>query len=70
MYMTVLSINSENNEIDRFLNGAANYQIPSKLCQLFASILLFCDIQELNTFKLFHDHKNNLNEDFIYRQTN
>jgi len=42
--------------------------MPSKLRQLFASILLFCDIQELNISKLFHDHINNLNEDFIYQQ--
>jgi len=61
-------LDEENSEFDKCLNEAANYQMPSKLRQLFASILLFCDIQELNISKLFHDHINNLNEDFIYQQ--
>lgn len=41
-----------------------------KYHQNYVLYFTICDIQELNTFKLFHDHKNNLNEDFIYRQTN
>ncbi len=38
--------------------------MSSKLRQLFASILLFCDPREFNTFELLKNHINNLNKDY------
>ncbi len=42
--------------------------MPSKLRQLFASILLFCDPREFNAFELLKNHINNLDEDYEQQQ--
>ena len=61
-------LDEENDEFDKCLKEAANYQMPSKLRQLFATILLFCDPREFNACKLLEDHLDNLNEDYLFRQ--
>ncbi len=61
-------LDEENNEFDKCLEEAATYQIPSKLRQLFASILLFCDPKEFNTFELLKNHINNLDKDYEQQQ--
>src|SRR5205823_12233705 len=61
-------LDEENSEFDKCLKEAATYQMPSRLRQLFASILLFCDPRELNITKLYHTHIYNLSEDFIRQQ--
>jgi len=61
-------LDEENNEFDKCLEEAATYQMPSKLRQLFASILLFCDPREFNAFELLKNHINNLDEDYEQQQ--
>src|SRR5215469_2486341 len=60
-------LDKENNEFNKCLEEAANYQMPSKLQQLFASILLFCDPREFNAEKLLQNHFGNLNEDYLFQ---
>ncbi|GES80819.1 helitron helicase-like protein [Rhizophagus clarus] len=61
-------LDEKNNEFDKCLKEAASYQIPSKLRQLFATILLFCDPREFNASKLSEDYLDNLNEDYLFQQ--
>ncbi|GBC01666.1 hypothetical protein RclHR1_04290002 [Rhizophagus clarus] len=58
----------KNNEFGKCLKEAASYQMPSKLRQLFATILLFCDPKEFNACKLLEDYLDNLNEDYLFQQ--
>jgi ATP-dependent DNA helicase PIF1 len=60
-------LDKENDEFDKCLKEAVSYQMPSKLRQLFATILLFCDPREFNACKLLN-HLNNLNEDYLFHK--
>ena len=61
-------LDDENDEFDKCIKEAATYKMPSKLRQLFASILLFCDPRELKAYDLLHDNIQYLNEDYYHQQ--
>ena len=64
-------LDEQNNEVDNCLKEAVNYKIPSKLRQLFASILLFCNPEE--NFKpkiLLEKYIMDLSEDYYFQKIN
>ncbi len=64
-------LDEQNNEVDNCLKEAVNYKMPSKLRQLFASILLFCNPKE--NFKpeiLLEKYIMDLSEDYYFQKIN
>src|SRR6266542_1566298 len=64
-------LDEQNNEIDNCLKEAVNYKMPSKLRQLFASILLFCNHEE--NFKpeiLLEKYIMDLSKDYYFQKIN
>ena len=61
-----LGLLDENDEFDKCLKEAATYKFPSRLRQLFASILLFGNPKEFNAYKLFRDNVMDLGEDYFH----
>jgi len=61
-----LGLLDENDEFDKCLKEAATYKFPSRLRQLFASILLFGNPKKFNAYKLFRDNVMDLGEDYFH----
>jgi ATP-dependent DNA helicase PIF1 len=60
-------LDEESNEFDKCLKEAAEYKMPSQLRRLFASILLFCNLEEVDPYTLFVKYFDDFIED-IKRQ--
>ena len=61
-------VDDESDEFDKCLSEASQYQMPSQLRQLFASICLYCNSQEINLSGLLNKYINNLWEDYEHQQ--
>jgi len=62
-------LDEESNEFDKCLEEAATFKMPSQMRRLFASILLFCNLDEVDPFQLLKNHLDDLIEDYVLEQS-
>ena len=61
-------LDEESNEFDKCLEEAATFKMPSQMRRLFASILLFCNLEEVDPFTFLNNYIEDLIEDYMFEK--